>query len=98
MKREERLLRALGNVKDSFVLEVSQYMDDPRKEVMVKPKKKKGKAIASLAAAAALVLTGALSLNLLMNHPSQSDFTALSNMLKISNMTVRRVTFITSQT
>lgn len=98
MKREERLLRALGNVKDSFVLEVSQYMDDPRKEVLVKPKKKKRKGIAGLAAAAALVLTGALSLNLLMNHPSQSDLPALSNMLKISNMTVRRVTFVTSQT
>lgn len=64
MKREERILRALGNVKDSFVLEVSQYMDDPRKAVLVKPRKKKRKGITGLAAvaAAALVLTGALSL------------------------------------
>lgn len=62
MKREERILRALGNVKDSFVLEVSQYMDDPRKAVLVRPKKKKGILGLGAVAAAALVLTGALSL------------------------------------
>lgn len=62
MKQEERILQALGNVKDSFLLEVSGYMGDPRKEVLLQPKKKKWPGFAGLAAAAALMVTGALSL------------------------------------
>lgn len=62
MKQEERILRALGNVKDSFLLEVSGYMGDPRKEVLIQPKKKKWPGFAGLAAAAALMVTGVLSL------------------------------------
>lgn len=62
MKQEERILRALGNVKDSFLLEVSGYMGDPRKEVLIQPKKKKWPGFAGLAAAAALMITGVLSL------------------------------------
>lgn len=45
MKQEERILRALGNVKDSFLLEVSGYMGDPRKEVLIQPRKKNGRAL-----------------------------------------------------
>lgn len=99
VKKEERLLRALGNVRDSYVAEVARYVGGPQGEQLVKPKRKKWPRLVGLtAAAAAVVVTGALSLNLLANRPTQSDFTPLSNMLQISNMTVRRVTFVTSQT
>lgn len=99
VKKEERLLRALGNVRDSYVAEVARYVGGPQGEQLVKPKKKKWPRLVGLtAAAAAVVVTGALSLNLLANRPTQSDFTPLSNTLQISNMTVRRVTFVTSQT
>lgn len=99
VKKEERLLRALGNVRDSYVAEVARYVGGPQGEQLVKPKKKKWPRLVGLtAAAAAVVVTGALSLNLLANRPAQSDFTPLSNTLQISNMTVRRVTFVTSQT
>ena len=99
VKKEERLLRALGNVRDSYVAEVARYVGGPQGEQLVKPKRKKWPRLVGLtAAAAAVVVTGALSLNLLANRPSQSDFTPLSNTLQISNMTVRRVTFVTSQT
>ena len=99
VKKEERLLRALGNVRDSYVAEVARYVGGPQGEQLVKPKRKKWPRLVGLtAAAAAVVVTGALSLNLLANRPTQSDFTPLSNTLQISNMTVRRVTFVTSQT
>lgn len=98
VKKEERILRALGAVKDSYVLESAQYVGNPQKAVRVQPKRKKWPAFAAMAAAAAVVVTGAVSLNLLRNHATQSDFTPLSNTLQISNMTVRRVTFVTSQT
>lgn len=99
VKKEERLLRALGNVRDSYVAEVARYVGGPQGEQLVKPKRKKWPRLVGLtAAAAAVVVTGALSLNLLANRPAQSDFTPLSNTLQISNMTVRRVTFVTSQT
>ena len=99
VKKEERLLRALGNVRDSYVAEVARYVGGPQGEQLVKPKKKNWPRLVGLtAAAAAVVVTGALSLNLLANRPTQSDFTPLSNTLQISNMTVRRVTFVTSQT
>lgn len=99
VKKEERLLRALGNVRDSYVAEVARYVGGPQGEQLVKPKKKKWPRLVGLtAAAAAVVVTGALSLNLLANRPAQSDFTPLSNTLQISNMTIRRVTFVTSQT
>ena len=98
VKQEERILRALGAVKDSYVLESAQYVGNPQKAVRIPPKKKKWPAFAAMAAAAAVVVTGAVSLNLLRNRGVQSDFTPLSNTLQISNMTVRRVTFVTSQT
>ena len=98
MKQEERILRALGAVKDSYVLESAQYVGNPQKAVRIPPKKKKWPAFAAMAAAAAVVVTGAVSLNLLRNRAVRSDFLPLSNTLQISNMTVRRVTFVTSQT
>ncbi|MGM9603904.1 MAG: hypothetical protein ACI3XG_02445 [Faecousia sp.] len=70
MKKEERILRALGNVKDGFVLEASQHVGNPRREVLVQPKKKKWPGFAAMAAAAALMLTGALSLYPLLNRQS----------------------------
>ena len=57
MRREERILRALGNVKDSFVLEASQYMDNPQKGMLVQPKKKSLRGF-SAAAAVLLVAVG----------------------------------------
>ena len=98
VKQEERILRALGAVKDSYVLESAQYVGNPQKAVRIPPKKKKWPAFAAMAAAAAVVVTGAVSLNLLRNRAVRSDFLPLSNTLQISNMTVRRVTFVTSQT
>lgn len=68
VKKEERILRALGNVKDSFVLETSQHVGNPRREVLVQPKKKKWPGFAAIAAAAALMLTGVLSLYPLLNR------------------------------
>ena len=62
MKKEERLLRALGNVKDGYVLEASKHVGNPGQEVLVQPKKKKWPGYGAIAAAAALMLTGALSL------------------------------------
>lgn len=98
VKQEERILRALGAVKDSYVLESAQYVGNPQKAVRIPPKKKKWPAFAAMAAAAAVVVTGAVSLNLLRNRAVRSDFIPLSNTLQISNMTVRRVSFVTSQT
>ena len=51
-----------------------------------------------MAASVALVLTGAVSLMLLLNREDPSAFIPLSNMLKVSDMTVRRVSFLTSDT
>ena len=98
VKQEERILRALGAVKDSYVLESAQYVGNPQKAVRIPPKKKKWPAFAAMAAAAAVVVTGAVSLNLLRNRAVRSDFLPLSNTLQISNTTVRRVSFVTSQT
>lgn len=97
VKKEERLLRALGDVKDNYVLEPSHYLGNPQR-FMMRPKKKKWPGIAAMAASVALVLTGAVSLMLLLNREDPSAFIPLSNMLKVSDMTVRRVSFLTSDT
>lgn len=60
MKKEEQLLRALGNVKDSYILEVSPYLGNPQRDVLVRPKKTR-RGLAAVAAAAAVALTGALT-------------------------------------
>lgn len=95
VKKEERLLDALGNVRDCFVAETARYVGAPEGQQLVKPKKRKWH-MASLAAAAAVVLTGAVSLNLLLNRGNPSEFVSLSNTLKISDRYVRRVSFLTS--
>ena len=41
MKKEERLLRALGNVRDGYVAESAKYMEAPETQQLVKPNKKK---------------------------------------------------------
>lgn len=97
VKKEERLLRALGNVGDCFVAESARYMGAPEGQQLVKPKKRKWH-MASIAAAAALVLTGAMSLNLLLNRENTDGFVPLSNTLKICDRYVRRVSFLTADT
>ena len=97
VKKEEQLLRALGNVKDSYVLEPSRYLGNPQK-FLTHSKKKRWTAFSAMAAAAALVLTGAVSLNLLLNRGKSSEFIPLSNILKISDRYVRQVSFLTSET
>lgn len=57
MKKEERLLRALGNVKDGYILEPSRYLGNPQRFIPQR-KKKKWPAFAAMAAVTALVITG----------------------------------------
>ena len=97
--KEERLLRELGNVRDCYVAEAGRFVGAPEGAQLVKPKKKKWPMAAGLtAAAAALVLAGGLSLNLLLNRGNPSGFAPLSNTLKISERYVRQVSFLTSDT
>lgn len=97
VKKEERLLRALGNVRDCYVAESAGYVGAPETQQLVRPKRKKWRG-ASLAAAVALVLTGAVSLKLLLNREHPTEFVPLTNTLKISDRYVRRVSFFTSDT
>ena len=99
MKKEERLLKALGNVRDCYVAEAGRYVGAPEGIQLVMPNKKNGFRIAGLTAAAvALVLTGAVSLNLFLNRTIPSGFASLSNVLKISDQYVRRVSLLTDET
>lgn len=99
MKQEERILRALGNVKDSYVLEVSQYMNNPQKGKLVRPRKRKNRGILALgaAAAAALVLTGTLGLlSLGAKQPvGGMPWEALSAVITVSEDTTRSIVLVT---
>ena len=94
MKQEEQILRALGNVKDRFLLEVSGYMDDPRKEVLVQPKKKHG-GFVGLAAAAALMVTGALSLYAVTG--GQRLDASLTASIQVSSGILRQIVCVTPE-
>lgn len=72
MKKEEQLLHALGNVKDSYILEPSRYLGNPQR-FMTHQKKKKWPAFAAMAASAALLVAGALYFTLLAGKPDQTD-------------------------
>lgn len=99
VKKEERLLKALGSVRDCYVTEAARYVGAPEGTKLVKPKKKRWPMAAGLTAAVvALVLTGAVSLNLLLNRGNPSGIIPLSNTLRISDNTVRRVSLLTSDT
>lgn len=94
MKQEEQILRALGNVKDRFLLEVSGYMDDPRKEVLVQPKKKHG-GFVGLAAAAALMVTGSLSLYAVTG--GQRLDASLTASIQVSSGILRQIVCVTPE-
>lgn len=99
MKKEERLLRALGNVRDCYVSEAGRYVDGPEGLQIVNPKQKRSfKIPGMIAAMCALLLTGGLSINLLLKGNRQTDFISLSNQLRITNMIAPKVSFITANT
>lgn len=99
VKKEERLLRALGNVRDCYVSEAGRYLDSPEGLQIVNPKKKRRLIIPGLIAAMfALLLTGGLSINLLLKGNRQADFIPLSNNLRITNIFAPKVSFITANT
>lgn len=99
VKKEERLLHALGNVRDCYVSEAGRYLDSPEGLQIVNPKKKRRLIIPGLIAAMfALLLTGGLSINLLLKGNRQADFIPLSNNLRITNIFAPKVSFITANT
>lgn len=97
MKQEEQILRALGAVKDRYVLEAAPYAGSPQQPVLVKPKRRSRKGFGVLAAAAAVVVTGALGLMLLsgQSQPTQPPFTNTLLISRSPRNTVRQVTFVT---
>ena len=109
MKKEEQLLQALGNVKDSFVLEPSHYLGNPQR-VLPQKKKKKWPVFTAAAAVAAVVLTGVLSLYPILSHNTaesaqkadQTELsepeTALSASVRIGGDTQRKLVFVTDGT
>ena len=59
MSKEEQILEALGSVKNSFILESSQYVGNPEVGTLQKPQEKSGwKHIASAAAMLVILFTG----------------------------------------
>lgn len=59
MSKEEQILEALGSVKDSFILESSQYVGNPEMGTLQKPQEKGGwKHILSAAAMLVILFTG----------------------------------------
>ncbi len=63
MKKEERLLDALGDVKSSYILECSQYVGNNQKEVLLlRPQKPRWAHFSAVAAAMALFITATLLL------------------------------------
>ena len=59
MSKEEQILEALGGVKNSFILESSQYVGNPEVGTLQKPQEKSGwKHIASAAAMLVILFTG----------------------------------------
>ena len=99
VKKEERLLRALGNVRDCYVSEAGRYVGGPEGVQIVNPKQKRSfKIPGMIAAMCALLLTGGLSINLQLKGNTQTDFIPLSNQLRITNMIAPKVSFITSNT
>lgn len=79
MKKEEELLRALGNVKDSYILEPSRYLGNPQR-FMPQGKEKKWPAFAAIAAAAALVMIGGIySVRFMQSTPQLADASIASN-------------------
>ena len=98
MKQEERILRALGNVKDSFVLEASQHMGNPQEGVLVRPKKEKWKRLAGLAAAAALMVTGVAGyVSLLAGRQTGLPWASYSAVITVAENTLRNVVLVTEK-
>ena len=63
MKKEEKLLDALGDVKSSYILECSQYVGNEQKEVLLlKPRKPHWAHFSAVAAVMALFITATLVL------------------------------------
>ena len=99
VKKEERLLRALGNVRDCYVSEAGRYVGGPEGLKIVNPKRKRRIKIPGMIAAMfALLLTVGLSINLLLKGNKESDFIPLTNNLRITNMIAPKVSFITANT
>ena len=63
MKKEEKLLDALGDVKSSYILECSQYVGNEQKEVLLlRPQKPRWAHFSAVAAVMALFITATLLL------------------------------------
>lgn len=78
MKKEEKLLNALGDVKSSYILECSQYMGNEQKEVLLlKPGKNRWAHFAAIAAVMALFITATLALAPRARREAQSEETVI---------------------
>lgn len=92
MKKEEKLLDALGNVKSSYILECSQYVGNEQQErLLLKPRKPRWTHFPAIAAVMALFITATLVLLPRAKTGNQQGAAPLSSVISLGDGTQIRI-------